>query len=300
MEGFMRSLFEYSDMLNAPIEAFRMGSSSEFFPVESHWHYFIEILYIEKGSATVTCNEDTFLLHTGEMIFLPPQAVHSICSSSDTPLQYVVLKFSSSRISFPDSYLPRIGKIFWNTHKDLQLPLTFSQKDFTDFSLKDFFNSCVREMDAKRYGYDSFLRTFITQLTIELLRIWREHGFTQESGEPESEKDFSIHDVLMYIDSHSHENIQISKLAEMCHMSYSYFAKTFHKLYGQSCQEYIEFIRLSKVENYLLFTNYDLNYISSETGFSDCSHLIRVFKRKYHVTPKQYRLQHSQKKKPLA
>lgn len=151
-------------------------------------------------------------------------------------------------------------------------------------------------MEEKRYGYDSFLRSSIIQLTVELLRIWREHGFTQESDSTEKEDDFSIHDVLMYIDTHSQENIRVDELAKMCHMSYSYFAKTFHRLYGQSCKEYIEFVRLSKVENLLLFTNYDLNYISNETGFADCSHLIRVFKRKYRMTPKQYRLAHLQNK----
>ena len=73
-------------------------------------------------------------------------------------------------------------------------------------------------------------------------------------------------------------------------MSYSYFAKMFLKYYGQSCKQYIEFIRLSKVENFLLFTDYDLNYIAAETGFADCSHLIRTFKKHYQITPKQFRL----------
>lgn len=289
----MKYLFEYSDMLNAPIEAFLFDTRSYIFPVESHWHYFIEILYVMEGTAWVTCNEDTYVLSAGEMIFIPPQAVHSIYTTAPGPLLYTVLKFAGSRVGFPGNYLPRIGTVFWNTHKDLKLPITFSQKDFSAFSLEDFFNKCVKEMEEKKYGYDSYLRTYITQLSVELLRIWREHGFSQGTDSKPAEEDFSIHDVLMYIDSHSHENIQVNELADMCHMSYSYFAKTFHKLYGQSCKEYIEFVRLSKVENFLLFTDYDLNYISHETGFADCSHLIRVFKRKYHVTPKQYRMQHS-------
>ena len=53
------------------------------------------------------------------------------------------------------------------------------------------------------------------------------------------------------------------------------------------------FIRLCKVEDMLLFTNFDLNYISQETGYADCSHLIRSFKEKYGVSPHQYRRQHS-------
>lgn len=47
-------------------------------------------------------------------------------------------------------------------------------------------------------------------------------------------------------------------------MSYSYFAKNFHQLYGQSCKQYIEFVKVCKVEDFLLFTDFDLNYISQE------------------------------------
>ena len=87
-----------------------------------------------------------------------------------------------------------------------------------------------------------------------------------------------MQDILVYLDRHSQENINIEALAHKYNMSYSYFAKLFLKHYGQSCKQYIEFIRLNKVENLLLFTDYDLNYIAAETGFADCSHLIRTFK----------------------
>ena len=75
-------------------------------------------------------------------------------------------------------------------------------------------------------------------------------------------------------------------------MSYPYFAKCFRELYGQSCKKYIEFIRMCKAEDLLISTGLDLNYISQETGFSDCSHFIKALKQKNGVTPKQYRKQH--------
>ncbi len=288
----MKYLFEYSDILNSPIEAFRFDTRTGTFPVESHWHYFVEIIYMYEGTAWITCNQDTYILEPEEVIFLPPQAVHSIYTTTPQPLRYIVLKFDGNHFQLPGSYLPKLNSLFRNNSENMHLPLTFTQKDFPDLPLQDFFENCVREMEEKQYGYDSYLHASLSQLIIRMLRIWREHGLLEEMYSGETNDDFSIHDVLMYIDSHSQENIRVEELAKMCHMSYSYFAKTFHKLYGQSCKEYIEFIRLSKVENLLLFTNYDLNYISNETGFADCSHLIRVFKRKYHMTPKQYRMKH--------
>ena len=57
-----------------------------------------------------------------------------------------------------------------------------------------------------------------------------------------------------------------------------------------SCKEYIEAMRIYKVEELLLFTQYDLSRISQETGFSDCSHMIKSFKKRRGITPKQFRM----------
>lgn len=289
----MNYLYENTDNLHTPVEAFTCDACKMAFPVESHWHYFVEILYILEGTAWVTCNQRTYILNSGEMIFLPPQAVHAIYTTTPQPLRYTVLKFDSNRMNLSADYLPKISFIFRTALREERLPITFAQKDFEDFSLTYFFEQCVKECEQKQYGYDSYLTSNICLLIIKMLRLWRNSGYYPDDEAIEKDEDYSIHDILMYIDEHSHEKLVVEKLAEMCHMSYSYFAKTFHKLYGQSCKEYIEFIRLNKAENLLLFTNEDLNYISTETGFSDCSHLIRVFKRKYGVTPKQYRMKYS-------
>jgi len=286
----MKSLFEYSDTLNAPVEAFIHDTRTAPFPVEAHWHYFVEAVFVLEGNIRITCNEKSYQVRPGEMFFFQPQVIHSFTTKDKTPLKYVVLKFDINKLSRTNSYLPKLNSLFLSASKEPDLPITFTQKDFGSFSLEGFFMNCVKEINNKEYGYDSYLQYSISVMLLEILRIWRSEGFCPEANSYAVESDYTIHDILEYIDEHSHENIRVETLAKMCNMSYSYFAKTFHRLYGQSCKEYIEFIRLNKVENLLLFTSYDLNFISNETGFADCSHLIRIFKRKFGMTPKQYRM----------
>lgn len=290
----MKYLYEHTDDLNSPIEAFDIDTSVHVFPVMSHWHYFIEIIYIIEGSAWITLNEKVHVLETGEMIFIQPQVMHSIHAASQRHLRYSVIKFDVNSLSLSRGYFPRLSALFRKAAQEDNYPVTFTNKDFETISLQAFFASCVKEMKDKNYGYDISLQCAIGSMLIEILRIWRKLGFVPE-GAYAMENTYSIHDILEYIEEHSTENLKVETLANMCHMSYSYFAKTFHTLYGKSCKQYIEFIRLCKVENLLLFTDYDLNYISNETGFSDCSHLIRIFKRKYNMTPKQYRLTYQKK-----
>ncbi|NLG02985.1 MAG: helix-turn-helix transcriptional regulator, partial [Clostridia bacterium] len=82
-----------------------------------------------------------------------------------------------------------------------------------------------------------------------------------------------------------------------CGMSYSYFAKNFKQLYGKSCKEYIEFIKICKADDMLLFTDFNLDYISQETGFTDCSHFIKTYKKLKGITPKQRRLSYHKQAK---
>ena len=99
-----------------------------------------------------------------------------------------------------------------------------------------------------------------------------------------------VRNILEYIDTHSGESLEIQDLAEMCHMSYSHFAKLFRENYGRSCKEYITYIRLVKAQDLLLHTDFDINYIALETGFFDCSHFIRTYKKWKGITPKQERM----------
>lgn len=97
-------------------------------------------------------------------------------------------------------------------------------------------------------------------------------------------------EVSEYISQHYQEDLSVAELAEKFHMSYSYFAAIFKEYYGQTCKEMVLTVRLQKAEDLLQFTDFDLTYISQETGFCDCSHFIKAFKQKYGVTPRKYRM----------
>ncbi len=289
----MNQLYEYSDILNSPIEAFYCESPDFHLPVESHWHYFVELIYVFRGSITATCNEHTYALTAGSMLLLPPQAIHAIYTAdAEEDFHYACVKFNINHIQLVGNYLPNLNLELRKMAQKENPPLLFDRNDFYNFELDSFFHELVAESTNRYYGYNSYIYTKLSALMLKVMRVWYYRNYMVQAEETTEQGDYTIQDVLIYIDEHSHENINIEELAHMCNMSYSYFAKFFHKQYGQSCKQYIEFIRLSKVENLLLFTEMDLSSIAAETGFSDCSHLIRCFKRRYLITPKQFRLKH--------
>jgi AraC-like DNA-binding protein len=288
----MNYLFEQSNILNSPFEAFLFDSKHEVFPVKSHWHYFMEIIYMMEGTVIVNSDKEDYVLETGDLILFHPQAIHSIYAVSPVPVKYAVLKFDINNLYRNNNFTPKLGTIFKSAQGNSYAPIFFSAKAFFSFPLQILFNNCIEEIENKDFGYNIRFQSLVSSLLIEILRLWRKNGFNTDKAAMVPSYEEPMNTILEYIDEHSHESIKVEHLAEKCHMSYSYFAKKFHELYGQSCKEYIEFIRISKVKDLLLFTDFDINYISQETGFADCSHLIRTFKKKLDVTPKQFRLRH--------
>ena len=245
---------------------------------------------MQEGSVLVTCNDACKRMEAGSVMFFPPQSVHTIHADGGKRYRYFCIKFNLNRIHLTGSYLPDLNLAFRRVAALPCPPILFTPENLPDVDLRLFFEDVEREYREKRYGYDASIYSSFASLMLKILRIWHCQGISLDLESSSETEETRIQDILVYIDRHSQENINIEELAHHYNMSYSYFAKMFLKYYGQSCKQYIEFIRLSKVENFLLFTDYDLNYIAAETGFADCSHLIRTFKKHYQITPKQFRL----------
>lgn len=341
----MQNLFEYTDSLNHPMEAFHHTTCPGNFPILPHWHYFIEIIYLLDGAVEATCGDFVYTLHPGDLIIFCPQKVHSVDVLYDlnTPsglnshktasmsrlyssvaeprinpqhnaiypvptstssfrekepsITYQVLKFDLNFLNTNNNFKTQFSKALLRAFENNPENIYFSAKMLQFSPIGSFFEDCIREMEQREYAYDIIVSSLTSTLLSTLMRIWLNRGVQlDEIIRDSSSGNRAFDEITQYIDKHYNETLQVQELATQCNMSYSYFAKLFRRTYNQSCKEYIEFIRISKVLDLLRFTNLDLTYISQETGFADCSHLIRTFKKKKGTTPKQWRKEHGYNK----
>lgn len=289
----MQYLFEYSDTLLSPYEAFLYDTSFMPFPIRAHWHYFMEMIYMVDGTGLIDCNGQTYVIEPGDLILFPPETVHAIYTATNFDLKYEVIKFDISRLYTENSYAPELKMVLESINKNPCVELCFKEEQIRSWNVRRVFERCREEITDKKYGYDIALHSLISLLLVQVVRTWCEQGFNMDHAKALNLETDSIRGITSYIDAHIGEQIKVEDLADMCNMSYSYFAKNFKQYYGRSCKEYIEFIRISKVEDLLLFTDFDLSYISQETGFSDSSHLIKIFRKWRGMTPKQFKKNHS-------
>ena len=283
----MHSLFEKQDSLNTPIECFVFNAANEVFPVRPHWHYYAEFLFMLQGTAQVTVEDSRFTLSEGELMILHPSAVHSIFTADGTLPVYAVLKFDMGRFPRSASYAPSPSEIF-RFARISGMPVLFDRTQSEALHCREIFSACITEAQNYLYGADVMLRAGIYRLIYGAVRLWIEAGLDIHAC-PISAGSYGIENITEYIDQHLDSRLRVQEIADACHLSYSCFAAKFRAQYGMSCREYIERMRIFKAEEYLMFTDYDLGYISRHTGFADQSHLIRVFRQHRNLTPKQFR-----------
>lgn len=277
-------LFEYIDMPNQPYDIFYTDSVDS----QLHWHYYSEVLYITKGSVTVTCNNKKAVLEEGDLCYIYPLQLHAVSKADDNPAEYAVLKFDVHTINIPQAYLSKFYDIFIRRSREEDFCIILKDIFIDRTKMNSLIQHIINEFQEENEFYALQIQADIYTLLIEIARKIKKEN--QPADKKRTDTDFSFYHILEYIDSHSGEQLEIQKLADMCHMSYSHFAKLFRENYGRSCKEYITYIRLNKAQDLLLHTDYDLNYIALETGFFDCSHFIRSYKKWRGITPKQERM----------
>lgn len=99
--------------------------------------------------------------------------------------------------------------------------------------------------------------------------------------------------ALDYIDSHLHYKINITEMAESCRISKSHLSVKFKNDTGTTVTDYIENARLKEAADLLKFSSMTIQTISICVGFVTPSYFITRFKKKYGITPSEYRSRNS-------
>ena len=284
----MDSFFQRNDTLNVYFETFMYDADKQAFPIPQHWHYYTEFIYVLEGTADIECGEKSYMVYPDDLMIIHARCLHSV-NSITKPLRFLAIKFDLNALNCYDDFFSRPISLFSKSEHDRNAELLIKAYKLKDLDFRFLFERCVNEGINKEFGYDVLIRNGICGIIMEIIRIWKRSGFDTDKHLLQEREGYSIDNITAYIDRHYNEKLSVQDLADMCKVSYSYFARVFREKYGRSCKEYMEYIRVCKAEEMLMHTDMDLSFISQETGFADCSHFIRIFKKFRNYTPQKYR-----------
>lgn len=283
----------------APKEEVLQGSQS--FPIEcylntndksyqqnyhSHWHDEVEILYVERGPLHIVMHSKQILLESDTFYLIPSKLVHSLVFGARSVQKYIVFKPSMLVLAQYDRYLGAIEDSILDVSTNV-IPITSSlSEDFSDS--RKCFDFIFRHYKDKDNGTRLLVKVKLIEL---LVRLSKQGIFSQIQLCSEFEKNRSqkLKELFAWIQEHHSGPLSVEDAAAKMNFSASYFCRFFKRATGQSFTTYVNNYRLEMAVNEIEMGEMQIAEIAVNHGFDSESYFFRLFKKKYGITPLQFR-----------
>lgn len=244
-----------------------------------HCHNSYELYYVEAGSSRFLIDEHIFDLHTGDFILVPPRALH-----------YTRYIFGSCRrtiVFFGEEDVPEEARQLMSDTADFfsgatvfQVPLAFRGQ------ISEFLKEMVSEDRIRDSRSGLILKLRLQTLLLLCSRIC---SFLLDPPTDIHTTDQQILQAARFICRNYMEPLTTSDVARAVGFSPNYLSRRFREATGIGLHEYIVFVRLQHAAQELISTPDSITAIALRCGFSDSNYFKDSFKKKYGVTPRNYR-----------
>jgi AraC family transcriptional regulator, L-rhamnose operon regulatory protein RhaS len=264
--------------------------TSDFSDYELHKHNFFEIVFVRHGKGLHIVNDNRLPYNPGSLFVLTPTDVHTFEVKTETELCLIV---------FNKAFFSNAGK---KRQQDQSYETLFREIEYI----------LLNYQSENQMAFVKEQEMFITQLIAQLVKTYQQpHHFSQEiikhsvflllltivakmkqgSLAQKKNADSLVAQLADYIHLNVYEKnrLRLDNLAETFMRSKEHLSSLFKKETGKSIKEYILDYKLNLAKIRLQYSDLTVSQIANELGFTDESHLNKMFKSKFSQTAKQYR-----------
>lgn len=258
----------------------------DFTSVPTHWHNEYEIIYIKKGVGVISLDLEYHDVKAGDIILIVPGQLHSIEQKDNETMEYENIIFGAD--------------ILMNKHNDFCYTRYFSSLTKRTVQIPTIFNGstcsyyydiarCVDNADeiCKTFpnGYQLAIKSYLFQMFFIIFT-----NLPKDIAPVKKKKSLDkMKLIIKYVENNYAENISIEDMANLCDFSQSHFMKFFKNNMEVSFIEYLNNYRLTMASRLLISSTSSIIAIAMESGFDNLSYFNRLFKKKYEMTPSEFR-----------
>ncbi len=252
-----------------------------------HWHQEMEIIYIENGEFEETIDFETYHVKKGDIVIVPPCVLHSFRQYENERTVFKTIMFDFSMLTGNTTDACSIKYFNPFLEGNYTSPKIISPSDVHYSELRE----CILEIISTHAKLGTFYELQIKSELYQLFFILFKYFFKCQNGnlpiKDSTTRNIKI--ILDYIAENYAKTISIDELAEQVSLSKHYFMRFFKKYMGTTCIEYINDYRLNRAANLLITTRLQITEIAMSIGITNLSYFNRIFRKKYNMTPKEYR-----------
>ena len=284
----MRELFEYPDpsvpfiIWNGDFRTFAERT------IVYHWHSEFEYGVLLSGELDYYIDGQYIRIHQGEAVFINANVMHAAqAREQDNAVMFTVSFLPSLFTGGNDGTMFRkyFQPILQSAIKGFSIDSTTSEGNRIVGLLNELHDLEMRHTD----DYELLSLSLISRLWSYTLRFADKYNHAICLSLKENDSQKKAKDILAYIHEHYAEDIQINDIVTNTCISRSDCFRAFQRYANKSPIEYLTEYRLAHAVNLLMETNKSITQVAIECGFASPSYFGKVFKKKYAVTPLQFK-----------
>lgn len=124
---------------------------------------------------------------------------------------------------------------------------------------------------------------------LKILKSVEEKHACQDQDQDQKPHNLLVKKAETYIEAHYGEKISVKEIAESLYVTPNYLSDLFKRHTGKNISVYITEVRLEKAKEYLTIPECNVASISERVGISNSRYFSNLFKKKYGMTPSDFR-----------
>ena len=261
----------------------------------SHRHNFIEVLYVCEGSVTNIIGDKKVVIQKGELLFLNQFTRHEIlpAGKDDIVINFMVL---------PEFF-------------DVAYTMTGSHNVLADFLVNvlrqdqergEYLHFRVSEVLQIQNLLENMIYSLVTgrgeqnrinQTTMGLIFLYLLDSVQYvEMRVPNQYENMVAMTTLDYIEQ-KYKSATLTELCTQLHLPMHVLSKMIKKNTGSNFKELLQRKRLNKAVELMCETDLPISDVIAAVGYENSSYFHRVFRERYHMTPRAFREANRKKEK---
>ncbi|MEY8353848.1 AraC family transcriptional regulator [Lachnospiraceae bacterium 54-53] len=262
--------------------------------VSWHWHSELELIMVEKGRSKLCVGARQFQLKEGDGAFVNADILHTASAADEK--QGALLH---SIVFHPRLVGGTEDSIYWEKYLEPLLNNVEYSVQLLSGNIdwqKDILDRIRRawiEIAEDKHGYEFRVRNELSEILLQLSDRQQQGIITIPQKVRRNEQ--RLKQMLKYIQDHYFETIFLNDIAEAAAVSKSECLRCFREILGITPLRYVNQYRLLVAAQNLAETDRQISEIGDGCGFTEMGYFAAQFKKKYGMTPTEYRNREKEK-----
>lgn len=257
-------------------------------PVFDHIHSFFELTYCISGSCTQIIEVENVQLKEGQFCLIPPGTSHNICVFDDS----IIINIIIWKKNFED--------IFYNLLRQTNIVSNFLNGALYLDSLNNYMvvdtknDSNIKDLVLEMYGQFLEQKKYYNIVNnAQILYLFSIIIQSYEDNISFSNKAIQNNPIIIHMISYIERNFKTISLIDLAkHFNYSpkHCSRMIKKYTNLSFTDLVLNIKFTKIKNSMKSSDKPIYRIAEENGFNNIEHFNRLFKKRFNLTPNEYKM----------